>query len=100
MEEHISKANGIARDALEELRAIKERGRGQLFVRYILAKLADLFIVILSLIIIGIVIYLFTESIFEGFISAVTGYISISYFFKMRSRSLLSWFFGRFEFNK
>ncbi len=96
MEEHLSRGNKIAREALDGLRAIEEERNNKLHGRYILAKLADLFTIFLSLIITGIVLYTFSEGVFEGFISTVVGYVSIRHFFKKRSGSFLSWFFTWF----
>ncbi|MDO8569839.1 MAG: hypothetical protein Q7R89_03680 [bacterium] len=100
MEDSVSKGNDLAKRVLESLEESKQKSQKRLYGRFILAKLADLCAIFMSLVIIGIVIYSFTEGIFEGFISTVAGYISIRHIFKKRNRSWLSWFFGWFEFNK
>jgi hypothetical protein len=100
MEDPISKGNDLAKKVLENIEENRRKNQSQVLGRIILAKLADIFAVFISLIITGIVIYLFTESVFEGFISAVVGYMAIRYLFKKRNKSWFSWFFGWFEFNK
>ena len=97
--EPIIEDNDLVKKVREGVEGNIRESQNRAYGSIILAKLADLFTVFLSLIIIGIVIYIFSEGIFEGFISAVAGYISISHFFRKRNKSWYSWFFGWFEYN-
>lgn len=89
-------ARVYALEDAEKLRIEQQNAQNELVGRYVLAKFFDIIFVILTLITVGIVIMLFKQSLFKGFISFIGGVISIKFLCKQRSSDLFSYFSGWF----
>lgn len=77
----------------EKMKKELKDSKSDLLGEYILSKIFDIVTIILTLASVGIVIYLFTQSIFEGFVSFVVAGILIRYLFDKRNNSQFSWFY-------
>lgn len=89
-------------DKEEALAAVKkgreehERNGKKLVRRMYSAPLLDLLAVVALIVSAGAVIYLFTQSLFQGFVSLVLAFFLVRYIFRLRSNDWLSIFRGRF----
>lgn len=90
------KAEEELRKVLEEDKKETIKRQNGLVGKFYLAKILDILSVIILIATVIIVVYLFTVSLFEGFISLVAGFFFLRYIFKKRSSDFLSKFLGWF----
>ncbi|HEV7424412.1 MAG TPA: hypothetical protein VGO21_04455 [Candidatus Paceibacterota bacterium] len=75
----------------------KKDSQNKLVGRFIMAKIYDIASILILIASVSVVIYLFRQSLFEGFVSLVADFFFLRYIFKKRSEDFFfSWFSGWF----
>ena len=83
-------------EILEQQKGDTTERQNKLVGRFYLTRILDAVSIIILIATIIIVIYLFTQSLFQGFISLIVGFFFLRYIFKKRSNDFLSKFRARF----
>jgi len=94
LKDPVARENGMK--AAKKMHVELIQRQNELVGHHFVSKVFDFFTVLIFLISISIVIFLFTQSLFEGFISLIVTFFFIKYLFKKRSSDLFSWFTGWF----
>lgn len=89
-------AKAEAKATAQRERAEHEQRMKELVGRVTLTRFLDISAVLFLIVVIIVVIILFSESLFEGFVSSVVGFWIVRYVFKKRSNGFLSKFVGWF----